>query len=240
MFKLWMKRSCLVGGVVLLLCLSPEVIWAYSGNNSAYTEVPWQEPEIELYTRKFEFAIGQKFSVKTKPISDAKDIQVRIFRGDRETLSRTRPVNNEICVTFPSIVVNKNINGHIEWGRVEPTWLVLRENGGAKELSEQKFFVRFEFKENKFSEGALKLHKEAIEQYFGEKSAGFTITVVPRWENKMPNESEKNEWISEIRKWQKKSRKQKRATSDCIQFVKSQNEESLKIAKAFKCHELKT
>ena len=249
MFELWVKRSCLLGGVVLLFCLSPEVIWAYGENNSAYTEVPWQEPEIELLSRNFEFAIGDKFKVDTKPISDAEDIQVRIFRGDRKKLSERKPAINENCVTFSSVVANiKNVNGHIKWwdnGHVGPTWLALREHGDTEELSEQKFFVKFEFKENNFSEGAFKLHKEDIEQYFGEERAGFTITVVPRWENKIPNESEKKNWISEIKKWQEKRLKRTKTRNQerlsvCIQFVKSQREENLKVAKAFKCHELKT
>ena len=246
MFRLWIKKRSFLFVGVLLLCSSQSVAWVYGQDNSTYTEVGWQEPNIAIESRIYEFPIDTDFSVKIKAISDAEKIQLRIFRGNREKLLGKSPASNENCVTFSSAVLSlKKGNGSIRWGRVTPLWLALQKNGSAEELAKQEYFVRFEFKENGIPGGYLKLHKEAIKQYFGKENTGFEITVVPRLNKGMPDEDTTNGWISDIKKWLNNSRKKEITTkeittSDCIQFVESQNGESLKIAKVFKCHDLRT
>lgn len=241
MFSLLIKKGGLLLAGIFLLCSSEGVNWVYGQSNSAYTEVSWREPKIEIIDGSFELGIGAKFFVQIKGILDAKNIQVRIFRGNREKLSERKPLPNEDCVTFSSVVHKpKRKNGHFEWGKATSLWLALRENGDTEDLSEQDYFVRFEFQENNISGGSLKFHKEAIEQYFGEESAGFTITVVPRLDERVPPENKIKQWISEIKKWQEERRKEVASPVGCIKFVQSHNEENLKVAKVFKCHELKT
>ena len=246
MFMVWMKKSCLFAGV-FLLCFAQELTWVYGQDNSAYRVEEFREPAIRVIDRQLEFAIGAPFSVEIDFASSIQNVRVRFFRGNRETLNKRGSRDEQECVTFSSVVVDLiRSNGHVEWQWHEttsppfrPEWLnLVNDSEGGEELVGQNYYFKFEFKDNNIPSGDFRLLNKNIKDYF---KTGFPMKVVPRLVGSKgaPTRGKMEEWVSTVKQSQAKNRNQNVSSLDCIKFVESHNE-NLKVANAFKCHELKT